>query len=354
MLNAEAFRALVSGERRGLAATLARAGLQALEWPYSAAVRWRNYRFDSGRQAAHRVAVPVISVGNLTLGGTGKTPFVEWLARWFRQHDVRVALVSRGYKARAARANDEALELAARLPDVPHVQDANRVRAAKKAIAEFGAQLIILDDGFQHRRLARDLDIVLVDALEPFGFEHVFPRGTLREPLEGWQRANAIVLTRSDLVDDSRRAAIHQRARAIAPRATWAEAAHVPYALVSIDGQERPLDALAGQAVAAFCGIGNPAAFRQSLARCGYRTVAMRALSDHFAYPAAEIQALARWSDEQQVAAVLCTCKDLVKLAEWPGERPLWALAARMQFVAGESQLAELLQPLLAGAIPPN
>ena len=115
---------------------------------------------------------------------------VEWIARWFRRHNVRVSIVSRGYRAEEGGRNDEARELEQKLPDVPHVQNPDRVAAAQIAVEELETQLIVLDDGFQHRRLARDVDIVLLDALEPFGFEHVFPRGTLREPLAGLRRAD--------------------------------------------------------------------------------------------------------------------------------------------------------------------
>ena len=155
--------------------------LAAAEIPYAAAVRRRNQHYDRP-DACQRVPVPVVSVGNLTLGGTGKTPMVEWLARWFQAQGVRVALVSRGYGSRAGRPNDEALELAQCLPGVPHVQNPDRVAAARQAIDAHQAQLILLDDGFQHRRLARDLDLVLVDALEPVGFGHVFPAAPCESP----------------------------------------------------------------------------------------------------------------------------------------------------------------------------
>ncbi len=225
------FRDLVSGRRRGLAATLARALLRGLEVPYAAAVRVRNWRYDSGRAMIHRVGVPVISVGNLTLGGTGKTPTVEWLARWLMEHGVHVALVSRGYGSRDGEPNDEALELAQKLPNVPHVLDPNRAGGARRAIDEFGCQVVLLDDGFQHRRLGRDFDLVLIDASEPYGYGHVFPRGTLREPLAGWGRADALLLTRADLLDESQRAEIRRRAAHYAPEALWLEAAYEPHAL---------------------------------------------------------------------------------------------------------------------------
>src|SRR5262249_30993830 len=116
------------------------------------------------KRPAVNVGVPVVSVGNLTLGGTGKTPAVEWIAQWFRQHGVRVGLISRGYKSADGRKNDEAMELAQRLPDVPHFQNPDRATAARAAIDDEKCQLLVLDDAFQHRRIARDLDIVLIDA----------------------------------------------------------------------------------------------------------------------------------------------------------------------------------------------
>jgi len=121
------FRDIVSGRRRGLGAGLLRLGLRAAEGPYALAVRWRNRRYDSGAYVAHRVAVPVLSVGNLTLGGTGKTPMVRWIAQWFRRQGVRVTLISRGYGAEAGAVNDEAVELEQKLPDVPHLQNPDRV-----------------------------------------------------------------------------------------------------------------------------------------------------------------------------------------------------------------------------------
>ena len=180
MLNPSEFRDLVSGRRRGIGASVLRAALRVAEVPYGLAMLWRNRRYDRDLARTHRVEVPVVSVGNLTLGGTGKTPMVEWIARHLRAQNVRVTLISRGYGAEAGAANDEALELEQKLPDVPHLQNPDRVAAARTAVDKLDCQLILLDDGFQHRRLGRDLDIVLLDALEPFGFGHVFPGGMLR------------------------------------------------------------------------------------------------------------------------------------------------------------------------------
>lgn len=332
-------------------AMLARGCLRLVEWCYTAGVRLRNWRYDSGQATITRVGVPVVSVGNITLGGTGKTPAVEWLVRWFTERGLRVALVSRGYGAEAGKPNDESLELAQKLPGIPHVLDADRVRGAQRAIAEFNCQLIVLDDAFQHRRIHRDLDIVLIDALEPLGFGHVFPRGTLREPLAGWRRAQVAILTRSDLVDANQRAAIRSQFARYAPAAAWVEATYPPRALAGADGQERDTAELTGRRVAAFCGIGNPVGFRHSLARCGYDVVGMRELPDHFPYPAADVAALAEWVDSLEVSGAVCTSKDLVKIgSRWPGATPLCALVSRLQIVAGGGELEACLQRLVEQA----
>jgi tetraacyldisaccharide 4'-kinase len=286
------------------------------------------------------------------VGGTGKTPTVEWLALWFAKRGVRVGLVSRGYGSQQGRPNDEALELAQKLPGVPHVLDPDRVRGARRAVDEFACQIVLLDDAFQHRRLARDFDLVLVDALEPFGFDHVFPRGTLREPLSGWARADALMLTRAELVDAPRRAEIRSRALAIAPRAMWLEATHAPRVLRTVSGDVQPLDVFKNQRVAAFCGIGNPAGFRRALLDCGYELVGMRTFADHFSYPPYQLDQLARWVGELDAAAVLCTHKDLVKIGDrWTSDTPLLALSSRLEILAGQSELEARLESLAQRAL---
>ncbi len=218
MFDPSDFYDLVSGKRRGIAAAALRGVLRMGEVPYAAVVRLRNRRYDRGNSEIHRAPVPVISVGNLTLGGTGKTPMVKWMARHLRGKQLRVAILSRGYGATDGAKNDEALELEQALPDVPHLQSPDRVGIAEMAVEELASQILLLDDGFQHRRLGRELDVVLLDATQPFGYDHVFPRGTLREPASGLRRAAVVCLSRADLVEPSRRAAIQQRAGGSPPR----------------------------------------------------------------------------------------------------------------------------------------
>ena len=322
--------------------------LRLAEVPYTWAVRWRNWQYDRKPAKTHRVDVPVVSVGNLTLGGTGKTPMVEWLARWFRQREIRVTVISRGYGARSGSRNDEALELQQKLPDVPHLQDPDRVAAANTAAEQFDPQVIVLDDAFQHRRIARQLDIVLLDALEPFGFDHVFPRGTLREPVAGLRRADVVVLSRADMLPEPRREEIRRRVRRHAPDAGWLEAVHSARALISSSGAEGPLEWLSGKPVAAFCGLGNPAGFRHTLQRCGCRVVDFREFPDHYRYGRRDIESLSVWAERLDVAAVLCTHKDLVKLAvDRLGRRPLRAISIGLTILTGRELLEARLQALL-------
>ncbi len=345
MLSAKDYRAIVSGQRRRPLDALIRCGLAIVEVPYACAMQIRNRRFDHGHLPSHRVEVPVISVGNLTLGGTGKTPMVAWLAGWLRQRQIRVSIVSRGYGAGQDSRNDEAREIEARLPDVPHVQNPDRVAAARIAIDELGTQMIILDDGFQHRRLARDLDLVLIDATEPFGFDRVFPRGMLREPLSGLQRADAVVLTRCDLVAQESRQKIRQRVTQIAPQAKWIEVAFRPSHLFSASGRTKPLASISGSPIAAFCGIGNPSAFRETLTTCGLNVKALREFPDHHQFGRQDIDSLTDWvRQDTEIEAVVCTHKDLVKISiDQLADKPLYAIAIDLDIQVGEGELVSAL-----------
>ncbi len=342
------FRELVSGRRRGVGPSVLRGFLRAGEYFYAWAVRWRNRRYDRGLTPVFKADVPVVSVGNLTLGGTGKTPLVRWIAQWFADHGVRVAVVSRGYGAQKGRANDEALELQKSLPLVPHLQNPDRVAAVREAMTSLSIQAVVLDDAFQHRRMCRDLDIVLLDALEPFGFDHVFPRGTLREPIEGLQRAHTVILSRADCLDPADRKLVWQQVRHHAPEAVCAEVTHAPCRLFSAQGTNAPLDKLQGQSVAAFCGIGNPAGFRHTLEGCGCRVLGFRTFPDHYAYTSSDIEDLTAWAARLGASCMLCTGKDLVKMpVEQLGERKLWAVGIELEFLSGREALEAQLHQLL-------
>ncbi len=344
----EYFRALVSGRRRGVWAAVQRGGLWAISKPYGGIVRVRNWLYDHGWKRAVRAAVPVVSVGNLTLGGTGKTPCVEYLARFYRRLDLRVAILSRGYGSERGR-NDEALVLEENLPDVPHLQGADRAALAAVAVEELESEILILDDGFQHRRLARDLDVVLIDATQPWGHGHLFPRGLLREPPLGLRRAGVVLLTRCDQADETRRQQLHEAVSRIVPAVPVAETRHEPADLVNARRETAPLDLLTQKPVAAFCGIGNPDAFRRTLADRGAAVAAFRTFPDHHPYTRTDIDDLRSWARLQATDCVVVTTqKDLVKIRlTHLGERALWALRIHLSVDAGREDLDRKLLALL-------
>lgn len=347
-MQASTFRDLVSGRRKGVAAWLVRCGLALVECPYRWVVAWRNRAFDTGRKETHRVEVPVISVGNLTLGGTGKTPTVQWIAQWFLDQNVPVAIVSRGYGSRDGAPNDEALELADKLPSVPHVQNPDRVAGAKRAIAKHQCHVIVLDDGFQHRRIARDLDVVLLDATEPFGFDRVFPRGMLREPVANLARADVVALTRADMITPDDKASIRRRVERLAPDAIWLEIVYHPGGLRNASGSHEAIESLAGQRIGAFCGIGNPNGFFKTLASYDCDVVVQKEFPDHAAYGDTDIEQLTHWAETAGVDAMVCTHKDLVKLRiDHMGRIPLWAIEIETDLIVGREELVVRLETLL-------
>ncbi|MCC9605688.1 tetraacyldisaccharide 4'-kinase [Blastopirellula sp. JC732] len=354
MLTAEDFKEYASGRRKGLGGFVMRGMMLAASKLYGVGVRMRNRQYDRGSKPIEEAGVPVVSIGNITLGGTGKTPTAAWLARWFRRHDVRVTLISRGYGAERGELNDEARELDDLLPDVPHLQNPDRVAAAKVAVEELAAQVLLLDDAFQHRRIARNLDIVLIDATEPFGFGYLFPRGMLREPLDGLARADVLALTRADAVSAEERQRIHNEARQYNSKAIWIEMIHRPASLRNADGETSSLDQLQGKRVAAFCGIGNPAGFRHTISSCGAELVDLKPFPDHHIYKAADIATLEKWAAEQRVDCILCTHKDLVKVGVTRlGETPLVAIVIEAEVTVGLPELEERLTKLIA-EIPPD
>jgi tetraacyldisaccharide 4'-kinase len=291
----------------------------------------------------------VVSVGNLTLGGTGKTPCVEYVARFYRTLGRRVTILSRGYGGGGGR-NDEALVLEENLPDVPHLQGIDRVALATVAIEELESEVLVLDDGLQHRRLARDLDLVLLDATEPWGHGHLFPRGLLRESPRELRRAGVIVLTRCDQARESQRQRLRETVERLAPGLPIAETTHGPVELVNGDQETAPLSTLRDRPVAAFCGIGNPEAFRRTLTDLGAVVTAFRSFSDHHPYTRRNVEELHTWARQQaRDCVVVTTQKDLVKLRlVHLGGLPLWALRIRLHFEAGQDALDRKLRQVLS------
>lgn len=331
--------------RRGGAIELLRAPAAL----FAAIAVLRRAAYDSGIAPATKLAVPVVSIGNLTAGGTGKTPACVWLARELARRGYRPGLLSRGYGAAPGESNDEAFLLARSLPDVPHVQDVRRARGGARLV-ELGVDAIVLDDGFQHRALARDLDFVLVDATRPWGLPSVggaepvcalLPRGLLREPRTSLARADAIVVTRSDQVDAAALDLLERELARFAPGRPIARAVHAPRALVDEAGRDHDVRALAGLEIDVVSALGNPAAFESTLRSLGAVVREHRVFPDHHRYELADLSGLG-------VARPLVTsAKDAVKLA--PLGVPHRCVDVEFQFTSGLAPLLALLDGLPRG-----
>ncbi|MEM6572448.1 MAG: tetraacyldisaccharide 4'-kinase [Planctomycetota bacterium] len=319
--------------------------------------RLRGWLYDRRVLPSYDVDVPVVGVGNVSAGGTGKTPMIVWLARELGRRGLRPGIVSRGYGSTDDGPNDEARMLASLLPDVPHVQDRDRVAAATQ-LADHGVDAVLLDDGFQHRRLARDVDLVLVDALRPFGLpapsgggapvRAMLPRGLVREPLSGLRRASAVVLTRTDAVEASEVEALERTITAEAPGVPVLRANHVPTRVRRIEGEteeELPLSHLDGLEVDLFSGIGNPGAFEGTVRSLGADVAGHRAFSDHYSFARGDLDGLA--ADRP----ALTTAKDAARLVGMdPGVSPpsFLVLDVEMEVTRGRAILDALLDTLPA------
>ncbi|MDA3963863.1 MAG: tetraacyldisaccharide 4'-kinase [Planctomycetota bacterium] len=286
--------------------------LAVIPWMlYRPLVRARNLLFDWGLRRQRQAGVPVVSIGNISLGGTGKTPLVALVCAELAALGHQPQVLSRGYKG-DGQGNDEAAML-----DWPVVCDPQRIRGAKRARAA-GASCLVLDDGFQHRQIHRNLDIVAIDATRPWGRSdgrrgRTVPLGLLREHPSALSRANLLVLTRCDQVSEQRRDKLLSLLAKLGTGGTPVVCcAHAPSALCHLNGEKAgtPED-LAGQSVVAACGIGNPNAFTRTLRDLGAEIVAEHHFADHHHFTSAQCQALIAATPAD--ALVLITAKDAVK-----------------------------------------
>jgi tetraacyldisaccharide 4'-kinase len=294
------------------------------------------------------VRVPVLSIGNLSTGGTGKTPLSIWLVRELQRRGLRPGLLSRGYRALDAGGNDEARLLAQACPGVPHVADPKRVRGARELLA-LGVDVVLLDDGFQHHKLARSQDWVLIDALRPWGLPRdpqsgesvraLLPRGLLREPLSSLRRADAIWITRCDAVPPEWLARLDQELEAAAPGIARLQCVHRPRRLIDEQGRELDLASLSGRTVRLASAIGNPEAFEHSVRALSARIESHARFPDHHAWTRAEAQALLH-----KELPLVVTEKDAVKLV--PLGIPCWRLCIELEVTQGHSVVAALLDTL--------
>lgn len=304
---------------------------------YGVITRTRLSMYRRGTFHTTQLTQPVISVGNITTGGTGKTPLVEWIARMLADNGRRVAVLTRGYGRERAhervlvsdghavfstpeQAGDEAFLEATNLKGLAAViSDANRIAAAQDAVKHLHTNCFVLDDGFQHLRLARNLDIVTIDATNPWGGRRLLPEGRLREPLTGLRRAHCIVLTRVDQVDDI--SSIEQELRQLISCPIFTSRMKTRRVTPLTEPSAR-----VANPVGAFCGVGNPRSFFTHLQREGYEPVFKKALRDHQPYSQHLIDSIINEAEQSGARSLLTTAKDAVKLRSLNLRLPIFSV----------------------------
>ncbi|MDP6636579.1 MAG: tetraacyldisaccharide 4'-kinase [Phycisphaerae bacterium] len=334
-------RNAIAGRSDGLAARAGQAIARGVVWPYSLAMRLRRWAYNSGVFSSSRASVPVICVGNITTGGTGKTPMVAWVVRQLKEAGRKPAILTRGYKSVDGK-SDEA-EFLKQRSDVEVVVNPDRIAGAQIA-ADGGSDVLVMDDGFQHMRLKRDMNIVLIDAMNPFGYGCCLPLGRLREPLSALRDAHAVVITRSDAVVPELIEALEAQLARRAPQASMHLGVHKPIGLVDQDGKERPLSDIVGRKVLVFAGIGNPEAFITTVERLGAEPVDFCIFSDHQEYRPEIIQRIYEHAEASNPEILVTTEKDYIKLAEFELDRPVWRVVVEMDIASGRDELIEKLQ----------
>jgi tetraacyldisaccharide 4'-kinase len=327
------FKQTMDGSDRSPSAGMLRAAASVAEPAYSTLMRMRNGLYDAKILASRHLGRPTISVGNITTGGTGKTPVVQWLAQHLSASGHRPAVLIRGYKKTSHGLSDEQAILAA--AGIPVIADPDRHRGAGQALRQYPQTTIfILDDAMQHRRVRRDFELALIHAAEPFGFNRVFPRGLLREPLHGLRRADAILITHADEVDPAAIATIQSTVSRFNKSAAVFQCDHNIRADV------------AGKKYFAFCGIGSPASFFKKLKSLGGECLGTQAFDDHHDYTQPELIKLATTAQSAGAELLVTTAKDWVKLESFAGKLPLpmlWAeLSLRFHSTDEEQLLAAI------------
>ncbi|MEX1044558.1 MAG: tetraacyldisaccharide 4'-kinase [Chthoniobacterales bacterium] len=362
--------------REGGRANALKLVLGGLSRLYRRAVQTRLGLYRRRVLRAQELGCPVVSIGNLTVGGTGKTPVAEMLARELQQRGRRVAILSRGYKSvprpflqrlrnklfkhrdlfpprivsdgksvllDSRRAGDEPHMLAKNLPGVCVLVDKDRVKSGLHALRHFGSDVLLLDDGLQYQRLRHRLDVVLVDRQAPFGNEHLLPRGTLREPPANLRRASFIVVTKSGPLPDE---ALLARLRKLNRTASIIECNHAPQHWQDIrTGQRFPLDHLRGRHVGAMSGIARPESFEQGVRELGAIVEITKGFADHHRFTKKEILRFLEWCDRRSLDALVTTEKDSVRFPDIDDPSvPMLFLRVEIEILRGREHWEELLE----------
>lgn len=361
---------VIEDRRQGKAAAALRGVLRSLSLLFAGVVQLRLWLYRHRILRPHTLGCQVISIGNLTVGGTGKTPIVEVFARTLQKSGRKVAILSRGYRKEedpflqrlwkritlqyeaspprvvsdgrsllldSALSGDEPFMLASNLPDVAVIVDANRVKAGQYAIQKLGCDTLILDDGFQYLSLQHRLDIVLVDRTNPFGNRRVLPRGILREPIRNVKRAGFIFITKSN---GDGAVELKKTLRQYNPDAEISECRHSAKHLQDIYTKERkPLAFLQGLPVAAVSGIASPKGFEDELVRLGARVLYHKRYADHHRYAQQEIIDVINKGLQRGAQIVITTEKDAVRFPMLERrDLPLYFLRVEIEMLSGADE----------------
>jgi len=340
---------ILSGRRLGAWPATLRACLGAAEGPFLVITQVRNWLYDRRVVPRRRLPRPVISVGNLTTGGTGKTPIVCWLAQALAAEGRKPAVLLRGYKSSGGISDEQSLIAASGTP-ILAVANPSRVSGAANALEKQpDTDLFILDDGLQHRRVRRDLEIVLISATEPWGMGHLLPRGLLRESISGLKRADAVVVTHSDEISAERLFVLELNIKAQNYDVPIYHAEHHLTSLAPADGRAIPVVELGERPYLVACGIGQPHSFVSALQKHGVHRVGRRFFDDHHRFTADDVASLRMQAVGAGGTCVIVTEKDWTKLREIPeakgGEVPFLRAQMRIEFREKEGeQLLDLVR----------
>jgi tetraacyldisaccharide 4'-kinase len=369
---------VIFDQRRGSIAQFTRGSLFAFSKLFQVAVKTRRFLYNVRILRDSTLGVQVIAIGNLTVGGTGKTPVVEKFARELRDQGRNVAILSRGYRSRptplhervinkillradttpprvvsdgrsllldSETAGDEPYMLASNLKDVVVLVDKDRVKAGRYAIEKFGCDTLLLDDGFQYWKLrGRRQDIVLVDCQQPFGNERLLPRGTLREPPSHLARASTIFITKSD----GKTAELRKRITELNPTAGIIECVHHPLYLEDVfTGQRHDLSLIKGRKVASLSGIAQPESFESNLVNSGSELVYSKRFADHHRFSQQEVLNAINRSKKRQAEMIITTQKDAVRFPKIDRrDLPILFMRVEIKIVAGADDFQDCVRKI--------
>jgi tetraacyldisaccharide 4'-kinase len=358
-LNQEAYRKLISGES-GCRCPCVGLILSFAAPVYAIVIRLRNFLYSKGWFKTYKVNAAVISIGNITVGGTGKTPLVVWVCKFLEQKNIQCAILTRGYKThqhKRASSIDEPAIFIESCPQASVIVNPDRVAGAAEAINKFGAKALIMDDGFQHRRLHRDIDIVTIDATCPLGYGRMLPAGLLREPVAALKRVDAVVITRCDQVSEAELSKLEEKIRQVNSEVIIARSIHKPICAKSINGKEIGIEQLKGKKIFAFCGIGNPQAFLDTIKNIGAEVVGFKIYDDHHHYSSDDATNIYKLANNLKAELILTTQKDRTKIpvSEFiKKDIPMAYLVVEANFISGEDKLKGLIEEALSGKILKN